>query len=256
MRPTWLLAKYTEDVRRREPRNVGVLLFTEDGVANRFVGQREDGTVDGRSAHVTGDRLRNYKAWVAYWEHHAQAHRQDPRRLLDQALSDVSYHLEYGGEELVGETAPDLLLAELYASLVVVNGRDDAPPSIREAAERIFSQLGISDRIQREPRVQRSHRGALDVLRFDYRFDNGRPHFLQSVPLLSGDKGWRAVQQAAYLFEKLDAVPELDKPDAVGLVRARDGVAEGPLALLRTYGPVVDVEAGDAVGRMAEILGV
>lgn len=128
----WLLAKYVPDLRRNEPRNVGLILLRGDEVAARFVGQRQsDGTIDGRKAKMVN--LANYKRWVAYW-----------RRLMDKGPDALlaatqrpertsSYVLEVGGEFLSDEDPAmptSVLLDHLYHELVDDKLDMDEPVSL------------------------------------------------------------------------------------------------------------------------------
>jgi hypothetical protein len=67
--PIYLLAKYIPDLERFEPRNIGVVLWSQDGVEARFVGEKLDqpGEVDGRSVPGFITSLSAYKQWVKYW---------------------------------------------------------------------------------------------------------------------------------------------------------------------------------------------
>lgn len=49
--PRYLIAKYIPDLRRMEPRNIGVIVWSPQGVAARFAAEKADtdGDVDGRS---------------------------------------------------------------------------------------------------------------------------------------------------------------------------------------------------------------
>lgn len=254
MRAIWLLAKHVEDLRRREPRNVGVLLFSDQGVQGRFVGQRDDGSIDGRTLSFGGPRLDNYKAWVAFWDDAASRHKADPRALVVPPTPDASYFLEFGGEQLLGPNDPATLLDQLFRSLVTAP-KEPAKLSVKDRAEELFVELGIRGRVEVQPKVQRRHRGVLDVLRFDYRFDNGTPHFLQAVSASSEDKGWGAAHQAAYLFEKLHEVDGLQHADTVGLVRGQQA-GRGPITFLRTLGTVIDLDDIGAKDRLGLALGV
>ncbi|MGI9016889.1 MAG: hypothetical protein ACR2HR_07275 [Euzebya sp.] len=250
MRPTWLVAKYMSDLRRREPRNVGVLLFTEEGVLNRFVGARADGTIDGRRTGLSGPHLDNFKAWVAFWRH-AGTSTDDPRTLLATPTGDGNYLLEFGGEQLSGTVDPSALLDELF-EMLVMDDQPEGPESVRVAAERAIVQLGLTDRIQRDATVQRPVGDTLDVLRFDYRYDNGQPHFLEAVSFGRGDNAWNAVHRACYLFEKLREVRELRNPQGIALVS--EASPSDPMVVLRSIVPVIDLAAPSAVEQLADVL--
>ena len=105
------------DLRRREPQNVGVVLFVDGDPYYRFRGQRPDGTVDGRRVRWARD-VQMYRAWVEHWQRAAAS--GDRSRLVAASHSDHSFFLEEGGERLVGPgaIAAHDLLDELYIALV------------------------------------------------------------------------------------------------------------------------------------------
>jgi hypothetical protein len=108
MRTEWVVAKYMPDLRRREPRNIGVVLRHGDQVLARVVGEKADGRIDGRILRGWGViSAENYRAWVAYWRH-ALLTTSDVRELL-QPRADQDFVLERGGERLLGgeDTDPD-----------------------------------------------------------------------------------------------------------------------------------------------------
>ena len=66
---TYLLAKYIGDLRRFEPKNIGVIVLTEQSVAGRFVAERSAklGEVDGRSIPSFVSSASSYRQWISYW---------------------------------------------------------------------------------------------------------------------------------------------------------------------------------------------
>jgi hypothetical protein len=67
--PRFLIAKYVPDVFRNEPRNIGVVLWSPDGVAARFAGEKPDapGEVDDAQIPPFVSSAEAYKQWVRYW---------------------------------------------------------------------------------------------------------------------------------------------------------------------------------------------
>ncbi|HKI38764.1 MAG TPA: hypothetical protein VKA46_43345 [Gemmataceae bacterium] len=65
----YLVAKYVPDLRRMEPRNVGVVVWAGGEVVARFAAERPDqpGTVDDRCAPSFVRSLSAYKQWVRFW---------------------------------------------------------------------------------------------------------------------------------------------------------------------------------------------
>jgi hypothetical protein len=67
--PRILIAKYIPDVFRDEPRNIGVVLWTPDAVAARFLGEKPDapGEVNDSEIPAFVHSPHAYKQWVRYW---------------------------------------------------------------------------------------------------------------------------------------------------------------------------------------------
>lgn len=124
MTQQWLLAKYVRDLRRREPRNVGIILFTGTQVHARFLAEIDPDNVDGRSTKWAGS-TNNYRAWVHYWRTASPS--KSPAELVSHTSAD-NYYLEHGGQVLAGpERDPEQFLNELYQELV------DSVPAPRSA---------------------------------------------------------------------------------------------------------------------------
>lgn len=103
------------DLRRREPRNVGVVLFAGSQTLMRFRGQRPNGSIDGRSARAA--ELEVYKGWIAYWQYLAQSGAAGQEWYSRRSFDN--YWLEPGGQLLSGESVePSAMLTELYETLV------------------------------------------------------------------------------------------------------------------------------------------
>ena len=66
MTANYWVARYIGDVFRNEPKNVGVICQTASGSAAKFVGEREDGVLDGRKlVGFTDPEV--YSQWITYW---------------------------------------------------------------------------------------------------------------------------------------------------------------------------------------------
>lgn len=65
----YLLAKYIPDLRRHEPRNIGIIVWSREGLEARFLGEKDEQTdaIDGRSVPPFVTSLNAYKQWVHYW---------------------------------------------------------------------------------------------------------------------------------------------------------------------------------------------
>lgn len=132
--PNYLLAKYIPDLKRIEPRNVGVILWTPRGVRGRFLFERLDvpGEVDGRSVPNWIGNLTAYKQWVSYWR---------------EAISSETYEVPTGGAA-VQLLSPEFISAIQQANrgnFVLVEGGvllDDIPEDeLDDACKYLFETL-------------------------------------------------------------------------------------------------------------------
>jgi hypothetical protein len=254
MNATWLIAKYMDDLRRREPRNVGVILISDRGSLSKFKGEKTDGEIDGRRINVgSGD---NYKAWVAHWKRTLREGGERMRLLGTGAQGN--YFLEFGGERLMGNADVDdkAFLDELYRELV-----EDLPiaveaPDPRRLIERTFVRLKIKDRITNQPALTGHAFGVDDHLVFDYRYRNGINVLMKRVHI--ANETWDHVHEAAWNFTQARTI----EPDTrlVPLISHATGVdPSGPLSLLQRVGvhQTVDVSDEDrAVGGLTTALGL
>src|SRR5262245_52670499 len=128
----FMVAKYTPDLHRMEPRNVGLVLWSESGTTlARFIGERGDGPAAMPSLIQKPDR-HAYSEWLVYWRHQLNAEgikrrsgefvaRSSPQFL--EALREKSkekFRLVDGGlfTEAIAERDMDRVLKELYDRIV------------------------------------------------------------------------------------------------------------------------------------------
>lgn len=254
----WLVAKYVGDLRRQETRNVGVVLLTPEMCLSRFLGERADGSLDGRRLRWAGSS-RTFKAWVAYWRH-----RLDEDAVLGglvERRADDSYFLVPGGERLLGEGTldPRSFLDYLFSSLVEEEP-ERAAPSVIELAETVFSRLGIRDVVQQGFRIEVPDG---DRAIFDYRYDNGVVSLMHRAGLVYDDsRSWDVAHSVAWAFRTVrdSGLPgTAERPQLISLVRGRpaDDELDRQLGLLRGLSEVVNLEREDeASEQLGELLHV
>ncbi len=268
MKLQWLVAKYMSDLRRREPVNVGVILLTGGRPLYRFSGQRDDGTIDGRSISWARS-IDSYKDWVDYWAHHLDVEGPPDMAELMSTEPDANFYLERGGERVFGSenTDPSEMLEDLYELLV-----DRAPRtgslSVSKASERLFGRLKIADRIMRPWRYEVANDAAekgrtismRDTVQFDFRFDHDDIFLMQGLTLtLADNRSWETLHATLWNIERAQSSP-IDpqrKQKYIALVRARETDSElvQQLGLLEERAPVVRVDREDeAIVRLRELL--
>jgi hypothetical protein len=201
----WLVAKYVADIRRREPINVGVLLYVDSVVYMRFLGENERGVLNGRRLRGKVEAVANYKAWVAHWRDAAQS--MDRAALVGKPSRGDNYFLEVGGETIKTERSPGELLRFLFDELVAV------PTSARlTKADAVFDRLDLevetdvfipmpSSTAHFDGPDHVDGPGLVDELYFDYRFQNGATNLMRTVRVGTA-KAWDKVNAAKYSFEK------------------------------------------------------
>lgn len=122
MSARYWIAQYVQDVFRNEPRNVGVLVAVGNDVAGRFLGENEDGIIDGR-------RLKNfpypdvYRQWITYWR----------RELAKGHVAELPEHsaanfrvADGGTVSDIGGDAASTVAEYLYSTLVSDGGLREA----------------------------------------------------------------------------------------------------------------------------------
>ena len=151
--PRYLLAKYMPDILRAEPRNIGIVLWTPDAVAARFVAEKpkDHGEVDGRRIPDFVTSQSAYKQWIQYWCSQLESlqiepltggnpiNRSSPEYLEAlKSTSNGNFVLTDGGFLLDDVASSDIpkALEYLYATLVDV----PRPPEAVEAQEQPFLQ--------------------------------------------------------------------------------------------------------------------
>src|SRR5205814_776714 len=78
--PHYLIAKYIPDLRRMEPRNIGVVVWTPGAVDARFVAEKPDhpGQLDRRSIPSFVTSPDAFRQWVVYWRREMEKSEIEP----------------------------------------------------------------------------------------------------------------------------------------------------------------------------------
>jgi hypothetical protein len=247
--PRYLLAKYIPDLRRGEPRNVGVVLWSPVGVAARFVAEKpgRPGEVDGRKIPTFVTSAPAYRQWVQFWR--AELARSEiesvtrPDRKADRSSPDYldvladsskgNFVLTEGGILLDPvndlQDAVDFLFANLIEGPPAEEPRD---PTLDEVCNELFDKLDL----RTDPHFHGSGYavecplpgGATEQLEFSHAYKNGSLRRLyQRVPLTSkGVLQRKSVHDAAWMFERVTEAKILDRQGAVSLVYLPDAPVE------------------------------
>jgi hypothetical protein len=259
----WFVVKHVPDLVRREPKNIGVIVFVEGRGESRFLGEQEDGDIDGRTVPQFGNHL-VYKAWVKQW----RALRDQGAGALNREVaagrrSGASFYLEDGGELLVGndDRPEDEILDDLYSTLVRPDTEPAVVDDVRSMTRKVIRRLGLARQVQERVRLSVTLGGLPDDLWFDYRYDNGRPHLMQRVGLATSDKGtWDRLHLVETNFERLRISKAFDDFTAITFIKQHDAdprLVEAAYGRLAGMAEIVDVSDQDAAaGKLGELLHV
>jgi hypothetical protein len=160
--PTFLVVKFISDIRRQEPRNIGVILLHKTGVYSRFFGedlpdpQNESG-IDGRRVKNLISDTKTYEQWVRYWRYCTEPYAVlDPEtaalplaqcyKLLLES-SKQNFIVTTGGRILTSDLEhkqPSTMLTWLYNVLVEEDEYGTLENvDLRRATENFLSTAGI-----------------------------------------------------------------------------------------------------------------
>ena len=146
--PRFLIAKYVPDLRRMEPRNIGVIVWSDGNISARFAGEKRNGhTSIIPPGHLHVQSKNAYRQWINYWRavidksalvrpDGKAVERDDPEFVrLMATKSKQQYYLFDGGEfaERIELTELDDVANELFRELVETEA--DASPTKQERAD-------------------------------------------------------------------------------------------------------------------------
>jgi hypothetical protein len=261
MRASWYLLKYSSDVFRAEPRNIGVIVVGDEANAVRFAGER-DGQFDGRRVKGMVSSPDAFRAWIGYLRHHVEGGTFDrvlqslKRRAFD------NYLVEYRGEilEISGSRDVDRAASDLFSRLVSVP--NSPGENLDDKVNRLlFEQVRVPDGNSIEQDVSYSVRlqeGAERLVRFDFRYRNGKTTLLDKVSFAGPDRSVDA--RVNDLLFRIEHVRSDSLRDFVTLydevqLEANDN-AERQLRTIEKYSHMVNVNSVDAVQEVSDSLNI
>ena len=114
MSATYWVAKHVPDPFRGEPRNVGVIVSSKGRTASRFIGEKDDGHIDGRVAKAFA-YPDVYRQWVTYWK--GQLSRGEIATI--EKAATAHFYIQAGGEVSdVGSDTSEQVCQFLFSLLV------------------------------------------------------------------------------------------------------------------------------------------
>lgn len=184
MNAAWHLIQFTADMRRREPRNIGVAVEVDGTWAVKLFGADATGTVDGRALRKYSLAKEAYESWVEYYRTMILSGRYE-QVIRAQQRRPTEFRLLRGGylqtTRSAYETAETLFAELVHRDEVVVEPHAKV---LRRKVERVLSVAEIQP-------VQNVVVGAKwgdtnassDDVEFDYSYTNGQVHLMHRLQL-------------------------------------------------------------------------
>lgn len=272
---SFVVFKYIPNLRRQEPRNVGVALIHSTGVHARFVGEGLPGDIDLRTVRPLIGDTGAYEQWVDYWRYHVEQGNASNGENASDALKELinssrnNYIVVPGGRVLVPgaeDKDPNTLLSFLYNE--VVETEDEPPLNVKIDLERTAAQLVKASGISRSPLFQQSpkimvlnRKGVREKITPDYLIINRNYNVLESVSLhmTSESSARRALDATQYMYEKLEVHAKNENRKEAVFVSFIDARPERytfnieeVTTILQSWGPIVDVSQTDSSVKVLE----
>jgi hypothetical protein len=213
MKNTYLIAKYTPDLLRREPRNIGIILHDEQGWRARFVGEVPDGDLDGRKLRAFGS-AEAYREWYRFWTtsivRGVPCHGvrnlvpPDSSEFVDAicAASTEQYLLEAGPPSVIPASfgSGKQLLDFLFARIVSGEEIPAEDAALEDRMQQIIQAFNLKG-----PQFMKNYElpvvdpdNTLDRLVFSYAYLNGVVRLYQKVPIVASTYEAQSVQTAVH----------------------------------------------------------
>lgn len=260
-RVQYLIAQYEADPLRKEPRNVGIIARMGERTAARFMGEKEDGRLDGRELRwMSFPDV--YRRWVFFWREAATA-----AGTLDKLIesNQGNYGLIRGGK--VFDTGSDLLediVDYLYSRFVgagfkeAIRSSDEITVTSRKLANAIEIELMDMNILVEDDQakegvkypVRRKHviKGRNDVTyKPAFSQENGALYLIETFDFTSS-QAKRLHEHAgltAYMYNDLGKLKGRDKVKAISVLKTDPEAEEtenvaNSRKMLENEGEVVD----------------
>lgn len=147
--PRFLVAKFISNLRRMEPRNIGLVLWSRSGTSYQFLDPDE---------LPTGDSLRTpaYLQWLHYWRR-----RLDNGYIRDRSGRIFSHENPAFVDALVGKSKGNFILTDAGVLSADLNSSE-----VHEAAKELFEELVAQPPSSAKPRASdRKHQEDLRQLK-------------------------------------------------------------------------------------------
>lgn len=273
--PRFLIAKYIPDLRRMEPRNIGVVLWNNGFVKAKFLGESQKQAK--KPAFARDDHA--YREWIEFWKYQVgreeltdasgqSVHRESPEFLEALAAkSKQQFMLVDGG--VFGLHIPAMethdALAELFEVLVAEQNppkdlqHQQASMMLKKEVNSALKETGIKERsdfyshftwVCKMPEAKPG-------FEFDYALHLTTPTMvMDKVPLWSPHD----VQSVAFRFQSMQIYERLSRRKTVAFVYASDELLEDSTvresySLMKSVGEVVNFAEPGADNKLLSLVG-
>jgi hypothetical protein len=267
----YLIAKYVPDVRRMEPRNIGIVVWISGRAVAKFLPAQE--------AEFIIDK-KTYGRWTSYWERllsessiaplQGEPIPKDRPEFLDEFLKTQqgNYLLFDAGYivDKVPATKIDIAANQLFDQLVDRKGiwstdSGEQAARLKATCDRVFATAGLSRREDfKTPYRVRCAIGDIEKeFSFNYALGNGEPESAYHRVRLTAPQ---SVNSTAFMFEHVVGAKLLTKERCAAIVHAGNEIqpnseADVSLQILSLYATVIDVANPDeAAEKLAKVAGI
>jgi hypothetical protein len=239
------VAKYIPDVRRWEPRNVGVFVEERGGFESRFFGEVQPGVTDHRTTrHVVNDP-EVYDEWVSYWRRATTIEELAQRQV-------ANYWVAEAGEVWLAEEDTDAAtIADRYYRELIAEPPEEREVALERRVERLLRDSGVlgSEAFQRDVEIESDPRKLPERQRykFPYAVENGRLTVGQRVSFhvpYFNDALWKFT----HVRDEIRKVAFIDARDTP----AQPAELSTPVSLLQRESEVIDVGDPQALNSVAD----
>lgn len=247
MQADWFLVQLTSDLRRHEPRNIGVVLNVGSTWILRFRGVESNGNLNGRHLRGLGVAKSTYESWVNYFTRKAHAGEWDQALSLPRRRPS-NFSAIHAGTILEVEGDPRFLADRLFGEMVTIPDRTPQAPF--DLAKRLFAdaQVDVHDRIHLPGRWYPS------TPEVDIPFDFG----LGSDNRIALDALSPNEMAISHLRTRMDAVERMGSAKKIiallPLSRAEGTQVDDLLRPVERNALVVDLDSSDAVSDLLEMI--
>jgi hypothetical protein len=221
----YIIAKHVSDVFRKEPRNIGVILWSEFGVEARFWATDSYGVVDGRKIPEFVNSKSAYEQWIAFWLNEIKKPQVEligSGSLIPisspgviqaiQSGNSAHFFLDEGGTILEQVTKSQLpaLADELFEKIVTADIVDepDTTALINDACEKVIKTTPLANNknfYRRRLLFPEITPKVIEKIEFSYFYGNGEPLWLGQQVALKRYKSQltKEVDSICWRFEKV-----------------------------------------------------